>query len=156
VVVHAEGGPTHVLKDIRYRRVTKFLQACRPPKGNDTSDGVAIDSAWMIDCAIHANAELVVVSRDGDYVSTYDSKSYIDDHLRQEFSNRVSQKRELLLYTRLADALKHLHVAVTHRQATSDADLVEQLARRDNFLSQSKPMQDMATIGHTAMEKGSP
>ncbi len=53
------------------------------------------------------DAELVIVSRDSDYGATFDNKAYINDHLRQEFSERVSKKRSLLLYSRLSEALKH-------------------------------------------------
>ncbi|AYX29859.1 hypothetical protein EGY16_18635 [Burkholderia pseudomallei] len=154
LVLTREARHNNARKDIRDRAYRRFMHGCPPRKRNDTSYGDAINWEWMIDCAIQANAELVIVSRDGDYGSTYDSKSYINDHLRQEFSNRVSQKRELLLYTRVSDALKHFHVAVTHAQEKAEADLVEQMALGDKFLSQSQPMQDIASIGDNAMENG--
>jgi len=90
----------------------------------------------MIDCAISKNAELVIVSRDGDYGSTYGSKSYINDDLRQEFSNRVSQKRELLLYTKVSDALKHFNVTVTQAQVEAEAELAEQVALSEKLLAE--------------------
>jgi hypothetical protein len=67
----------------------------------------------------------VIVSRDADYGSTYDGTSYINDHLRHEFSNRVSQQRKLLLYTKLSDALKHFNVTVTQEQVKAEKQLIE-------------------------------
>lgn len=54
----------------------------------------------MIHCAKEQKAELVIVSRDSDYGVMFDNKAYINDHLKQEFSERVSKKRTLLLCTR--------------------------------------------------------
>jgi len=89
----------------------------------------------MIECAISKNAELVIVSRDADYGATYGNKSYVNDHLRQEFSNRVSQKRELLRYSKVSDALKHFHVAVTPAQVKAEAELTEQIKISDKLLA---------------------
>lgn len=61
----------------------------------------------MIECALRNNAELVIVSRDADYGIVFENKAYIKDHLRQEFRERVSRKRKLLLYTKISEALKH-------------------------------------------------
>ena len=52
--------------------------------------------------------ELVIVSRDSDYGIVYGEKNYVNDDLRQEFSERVSQKRKLLLYQKLSDAFETL------------------------------------------------
>src|SRR3546814_18188202 len=78
----------------------------------------------MIHCAKERNAELVIVSRDSDYGATFDNKAYINDHLRQEFSERVSKKRSLLLYSRLAEALKHFSVRVTPAEEKAEAEIV--------------------------------
>jgi hypothetical protein len=112
-------------KSIRERAERRFMHGCPPRKKDDTSYGDAVNWEWMIDCAISKDAELVIVSRDADYGSTYDKKSYINDHLRQEFSNRVSQKRKLLLYTRLSDALKQFKVTVTAEQVKAETELID-------------------------------
>lgn len=57
----------------------------------------------MVHCATTQKAELVIVSRDSDYGALFDGKAYVNDHLKQEFSERVSKKRKLLLYTRLCN-----------------------------------------------------
>jgi hypothetical protein len=111
-------------KIVRNRAHRRFLHGCPPRKRNDTAYGDAINWEWMIECAINQNAELVIVSRDHDYGVTYKGVSYVNDHLKQEFSNRVSQKRQLLLYTKVSDALKHFHVAVTKEQVDAEKELL--------------------------------
>jgi hypothetical protein len=101
---------------IRRRAFRRFIHGCPPRKKNDTSIGDAINWEWMIECATAHTAELVIVSRDSDYGVMHDKISYINDHLRQEFSDRVSRKRKLLLYTRLSEALEHFNVEVTEAE----------------------------------------
>lgn len=110
---------------IRERAHRRFMHGCPPRKRNDTSFGDAINWEWMVLCAEELNAELVIVSRDTDYGVTFKGNSYINDHLRQEFSNRVSQQRGLALYTKVSDALKHFHVAVTNAQVAAEQDLLD-------------------------------
>ena len=110
----------------RVRRLAfrRFLHGCPPRKRNDTSIGDAINWEWMVHCAQQQGAELVIVSRDSDYGVTFDNKSYINDHLRQEFSERVSKKRKLLLYVRLSEALKHFQVEVSAGAEQAEAELL--------------------------------
>lgn len=112
-------------KLIRELAERRFMHGCPPRKHNDTSYGDALNWEWMIDRAKAKTAELVIVSRDADYGSTHDGTSYINDHLRHEFSNRVSQQRKLLLYTKLSDALKHFNVTVTQEQVKAEKELID-------------------------------
>lgn len=112
-------------KNVRERAERRFLHGCPPRKPNDTSYGDALNWEWMIDCATEKDGELVIVSRDADYGSLYKGKSYINDHLWHEFSARVSRKRNLLLYTKLSDALKHFNVPVTQDQVNAEKQLIE-------------------------------
>jgi hypothetical protein len=80
----------------------------------------------MVYCARSRNAELVIVTRDSDYGIEYDGQAYVNDHLKQEFAERVSQKRKLLLYRRLSDALKHFKVAVTPQEEQAESEIVAQ------------------------------
>lgn len=114
-----------VRHEIRRRAFRRFLHGCPPRKKSDTSIGDAINWEWMIHCAKLQNAELVIVTRDSDYGITYEGRSYLNDHLRQEFSERVSKKRELLLYGRLSDALKHFAVPVTQKEEIAETEIVE-------------------------------
>lgn len=77
---------------IRRRAYRRFLHGCPPRKKGDTSLGDAFNWEWMVHCAIERKAGLVIVTRDSDYGITIDSRSFINDHLRQEFSERVSRR----------------------------------------------------------------
>ena len=84
----------------------------------------------MVNCAITKNAGLVIVSRDTDYGVTIGDKSYINDHLRHEFSDRVSQKRKLTLFSRLSDALKTFDVPVSAKEEQVEKDFVSHAVLR--------------------------
>lgn len=53
------------------------------------------------------------------------TKAFVNDHLKQEFAERVSKKRKLLLYPRLSEALKHFHVPVSPQEELAETELVE-------------------------------
>lgn len=110
---------------IRRRAFRRFLHGCPPRKKNDTSIGDAFNWEWMVHCAKEKKAGLVIVSRDSDYGATIDGQCYVNDHLRQEFSERVSQKRSLLLYPRLSDALKLFKVDVTAQEEAAETEIVK-------------------------------
>lgn len=66
----------------------------------------------------------MIVTRDSDYGLTLDNRTYVNDHLRQEFSERISQKRNILLYGKLSDALKHFKRAITPQEAKEEDEIV--------------------------------
>jgi hypothetical protein len=115
---------------IRNKALRRFLHGCPPRKKNDTSIGDAINWEWMIHCAVQKRAGIVIVTRDADYGVTIDNKSYVNDHLKQEFSDRVSRKRKLLLYNRLSDALRLFKVEVSAQEEESENQLVIDVADR--------------------------
>jgi hypothetical protein len=82
----------------------------------------------MIECATKKKAELVIVSRDSDYGIDFEGVGYINDHLRHEFSERVSFKRKLLLYTRLSDALRHFKIEVSKQEVEAEKEIVAEAA----------------------------
>jgi hypothetical protein len=121
LVLTRENPVRHVIRRRGFRR---FLHGCPPRKKTDTSMGDALNWEWMIECTNKANAELVIVSRDSDYGAVFEGRAYVNDHLRQEFSERVSKKRKLLLYTKLSDALKHFSVPVSAQEEAAETELV--------------------------------
>lgn len=120
LVLTRDDPARHVIRRKAFRR---FLHGCPPRKRNDTSIGDAINWEWMIHCAKAENAELVIVSRDSDYGIHFENKAYVNDHLKQEFGERVSRKRKLLLYVKLSDALKHFAVPVTAQEEAAEAEI---------------------------------
>jgi hypothetical protein len=113
-----------VRRAIRRSAYRRLLHGCPPGKRGDTSYGDAFNWEWMVNCAIKQAAGLVIVSRDSDYGITIENKSYINDHLRHEFSDRVSRKRKLLLFTSLSAALKVFDVAVSEKEAAVEEELL--------------------------------
>jgi hypothetical protein len=121
LVLTREDKLRHVIRRKAFRR---FLHGCPPRKKNDTSIGDAINWEWMVHCANAANAELIIVTRDSDYGVLFENRAYVNDHLKQEFAERVSKKRKLLLYSRLSDALKHFAVPVTKQEEDAESELL--------------------------------
>lgn len=113
-----------VSKKLVFRRAYKrFLLGCPPRKQSDTSMGDAINWEWMIDCAIRKKSELVIVSRDNDYGTEFNDKIYLNDHLHQEFSDRVSQKRKVILYKNLSQALKLFKIPVSEEEEAAEREM---------------------------------
>jgi hypothetical protein len=110
---------------IRRRAFRRFLHGCPPRKKTDTSIGDAINWEWIVYCATQHNAEVVIVSRDADFGITVDNKAYINDHLKQEFSERVSKKRKVILYIRLSEALKHLAIPISKKVEDAEKEIVD-------------------------------
>jgi hypothetical protein len=78
----------------------------------------------MLHCAEKNVAELVIVSTDLDYGVSFEGKQYVNDDLRQEFSDRVSKKRKLLLYEKLSDAVKHFERPITPQEQEAESEIV--------------------------------
>lgn len=121
LVLSRQDKVRHVIRRSAFRR---FLHGCPPRKKTDTSIGDALNWEWIIHCAIARNANVVIVSRDADYGVTIDNKSYINDHLKQEFSERVSKKGKVTLHNRLSEALKQLQVSVSKQQEEAEKEIV--------------------------------
>jgi hypothetical protein len=108
-------------KVIRTKALRRFLQGYPPRKKNDTSMGDGFNWEWMIYCAAERKAELVIVSRDADYGVTLETKCHLNDHLRQEFKERVSSKRKVVLFNRLTDGLKYFKVPVSKKAVDAES-----------------------------------
>jgi hypothetical protein len=107
---------------IRAKAIRRFYLGCPPRKANDTSIGDAINWEWMLHCAERNKAELVILTRDSDFGITIGKNVYLNDHLKQEFQDRVSKKRKILLYSSAVEALKHFAVSVSKETEASEGD----------------------------------
>jgi PIN domain len=103
----------------------RFCLGYPPRKSNDTSIGDAVNWEWIVQCAIDSGKDIVIVTRDADYGVTYKEKSYLNDWLKQEFQQRVSRRRKILLTHRLSDGLKIVHAAVTEEMEKAEQQLIE-------------------------------
>jgi PIN domain len=126
LVLNRQDKKRHVIRRKAFRR---FILGCPPRKKSDTSIGDAVNWEWMIYCAIARKAELVIVSRDSDYGITHEGTTLINDHLAQEFSERVSKRRKVVLLTKLSDALKLLSVQVSPQEEREEIVLARVQAR---------------------------
>lgn len=140
-------GPLVLTRDDKFRNVIRrrafrrFLHGCPPRKRNDTSIGDAFNWEWMIECALRNSGELVIVSRDADYGTVFEDRAYVNDHLKQEFGERVSSKRKLLLYTKLSEALKHFQIPITKAEEEEEEHII-----------QAAPTQELPRRGMTLEE----
>ena len=82
-------------------------------------------------CAVDTGKHVVIVTRDTDYGVIYDGKSYLNDWLRQEFSERVSHKRKIILTDKLSVGLKEVHAAVTREMEEEEARLLARIKPAD-------------------------
>ncbi len=105
----------------------RFVLGYPPRKQGDTSIGDAINWEWIVWCAQNSTEihHVLIVSRDGDYGVTYDGKAILNDWLRREFKDRVSQKRKIELTNRLTDAMKRLDEHVTAEDESEETKLLE-------------------------------
>ena len=140
----------HVIRRKAFRR---FLHGCPPRKRQDVSIGDAFNWEWMVHCATERNAELVIVTRDSDFGITIGDESYINDHLKQEFQERVSKKRKILLCCRLTDALKHFNVKITTKDVQAEADIV--YANPDDKLNRDEVSRQVASSFGKALPRKS-
>ena len=140
----------HVIRRKAFRR---FLHGCPPRKRQAVSIGDAFNWEWMVHCATERNAELVIVTRDSDFGITIGDESYINDHLKQEFQERVSKKRKILLCCRLTDALKHFNVKITTKDVQAEADIV--YANPDDKLNRDEVSRQVASSFGKALPRKS-
>lgn len=99
--------------EIRERAERRFLQGYPPRKKADTSFGDALNWEWLVECSRCQKANAIIVSCDSDYGAVLKNTCYINDWLLQEFRERVSRKKEVILTNTLSSALKMVGVPVS-------------------------------------------
>ena len=120
-------------KDARYRirrlAMKRFALGYPPRKSGDTSIGDAINWEWVIRCAEETGKHIIIVSRDSDYGHSYQKASVLNDWLRQEFAERISRRRKIILTDRLTEAFKRISVPVTREEEAEEEALLEETMR---------------------------
>ena len=105
----------------------RFLLGYPPRKDKDTSIGDAVNWEWIVKCCTDSGKHVVIVTRDTDYGVIYENASYLNDWLKQEFSERVSKKRKIILTDKLSKGLKLVHAAVTREMEQEEERLLEDI-----------------------------
>jgi hypothetical protein len=124
--------------EIRELAEKRFKLGYPPRKSSDTSIGDAINWEWIVKCAADTGKHVVIVTRDTDYGVIYDGHSYLNDWLRQEFSERVSHKRKIVLTDKLSVGLREVHAAVTREMEEEEARI---LAKIEPAASEDFPLE---------------
>lgn len=112
----------------KYRElaIKRFILGYPPRKKNDTSVGDAINWEWIINCAKQSKKNIFIVSRDGDFGVNLKSGSFINDWLSQEFKQRTSDNLDILLTTRLSEALRRINVSVTKDMIDEETRVIDE------------------------------
>ncbi|MEO0684627.1 MAG: PIN domain-containing protein [Cyanobacteria bacterium J06649_11] len=113
---------------IRELAQKRFMMGYPPRKKGDTSIGDAINWEWIIKCAEVSNKSIIIVSRDQDFGSHYGSESFIDDWLLQEFKERTSRKRKLVLTDKLSTAFRMVEIPVTQEMVNEEEEIIRNVS----------------------------
>lgn len=109
----------HKTKRLAWRR---FLLGYPPRKKNDTSIGDALNWEWLVHCGNNFPGKIIIVTRDADYGTVIKNNSFLNDHLLQEYKERVGPRRPIQLTNKLSVALKELDIKVTKEEASAEQD----------------------------------
>lgn len=114
----------------RIRRLAwrRFVLGYPPRKKEDTSMGDAVNWEWVVHCAAEYGKNVIIVSRDSDYGVLHQNESLLNDALAQEFRERISHKRKILLTDKLTHAFKEASIAVTKNEEKEERELLEELS----------------------------
>jgi hypothetical protein len=115
---------------VRRRAAKRFFMGYPPRKSGDTSMGDAINWEWIMECAASFERDVVIVSRDTDYGCQVSKSQWIvNDWLRQEFKERTSASRKLILTSLLSRGFREAGIKPTDREATREEAMVQRLAQ---------------------------
>lgn len=105
----------------------RFMLGYPPRKQGDTSIGDAVNWEWIVRCSTDSGRHVVIVTRDTDYGAIHGGKSYLNDWLKQEFAERVSKKRKIILTDKLSAGLKIVHASVTKEMEEEEEKLLAEI-----------------------------
>jgi predicted nucleic acid-binding protein len=111
--------------EVRELAQKRFMLGYPPRKKNDTSIGDAINWEWLLYVAEEKNADLWIVSRDGDFGTTQDNKGFLNDWLKQEFRQRINKQRKIILCPTLSLALREFEITVTPEEEKEEERVIE-------------------------------
>jgi hypothetical protein len=112
--------------NVRRLAMKRFALGYPPRKEGDTSIGDAINWEWIVRCANETGKHVIIVSRDSDYGHSFQKTPVINDWLRQEFCERTSPRRQIVLTDRLTEAFKRISVPVTKEEVEQEEGLIEE------------------------------
>ena len=109
---------------IRNLAKKRFILGYPPRKKEDNSIGDAYNWEWILKCVENSGKNVIIVTRDSDYGVIYDKEGILNDWLLQEFKERISRKRKIILTDRLAWAFEQIKVSVTKEMIEEEERLI--------------------------------
>lgn len=117
---------------IRRLALKRFMLGYPPRKSSDNSIGDAINWEWIIKCAETTKKHIIIVTRDTDFGATHENDSYLNDWLKQEFRQRISQQRKLILTDKLSKAFKLVEIPVTQEMIDEEENVIKLSSELNN------------------------
>lgn len=109
---------------IRNLAKKRFILGYPPRKKTDNSIGDAVNWEWIIRCAQNSGKHIIIVTRDSDFGCVYDNDSHLNDWLKQEFKQRISQKRKIILTDKLHKAFQLVKIPVTKEMIEEEENVI--------------------------------
>ena len=119
--------------EIRELAQKRFTLGYPPRKKADNSIGDAVNWEWIIHCAKTTGKNIIIVTRDSDFGCNYDDDSHLNDWLKQEFKQRISQKRKIVLTEKLTTAFKLVEIPVTEEMIEEEENVIKLSKNNYNF-----------------------
>ena len=110
---------------IRRLALKRFMLGYPPRKSNDNSIGDAVNWEWIIKCAETSKKHIIIVTRDTDFGAIHENESFLNDWLKQEFRQRISQQRKLVLTDKLSKAFKLVEIPVTKEMIEEEENVIK-------------------------------
>ena len=120
--------------NIRDLAKKRFELGYPPRKDKDTSYGDAINWEWIIYCAKNFSKDIIIVSRDSDYGVNYSNEHILNDWLTQEFRQRVSSRKKVILTDKLHTAFNYLSISVTKEMKIEEDKFVNDSTTKSSSL----------------------
>ncbi len=114
---------------IRNLAKKRFILGYPPRKSADNSIGDAINWEWIIQCAESSDKHIIIVTRDSDFGCNYEDDSFLNDWLKQEFKQRISQKRKIILTDKLHKAFQLVEIPVTDEMIKEEENVIDKSMR---------------------------
>lgn len=111
--------------EIRNLAKKRFILGYPPRKNTDNSIGDAVNWEWIIKCAETSGKHIILVTRDSDFGCNYEDDSFLNDWLKQEFKQRISQKRKIILTDKLSRAFQLVEIPVTKEMIEEEEKVID-------------------------------
>jgi len=122
IILNRENKSRFVVRKLALKR---FVLGYPPRKKTDNSIGDAINWEWIIKSAENTGKHIIIVTRDTDFGAIYEGDSYLNDWLTQEFKERISRRRKLILTDKLSVAFKLIDVPVTKEMIEEEEKVID-------------------------------